>query len=400
MENENNVSIVTNERDYTKAVTGGSFNVFKAVKISKFNILKRRAAKAAKKAEKLQKQSEAYAAERDATKENVDNNFLFNVFNNKSKEKQQESNKYVEKSIIANTNAALVEADLKVLYQNKASKPIRLRQGIKNIASKWNNWLKSKIVKSKAVDVPVNDNIEITKNNSAEVENVAKIRRPAAEVAPTRKKEKMQAMATIIDDNFWKTKEDDKENDNESEKLNSNAIITNDDLTFKEHISRQKPLPSAYTIKVPQEDAENKLNNNNDLVFGKEDKEKSWVDIGKETINGKSETPKTKEGNKEKSSSFSLQQKKAMLEAVKKAKEQQDKQAELAMKKMKEAREKAEKDIADRLAAEEAALQKEIEESKQNVANAQKETNQDIADMYKSFGYEVPEEYLSSGKTK
>lgn len=31
------------------------------------------------------------------------------------------------------------------------------------------------------------------------------------------------------------------------------------------------------------------------------------------------------------------------------------------MKKMKEAREKAEKDIADRLAAEEAALQKEIE---------------------------------------
>ena len=61
---------------------------------------------------------------------------------------------------------------------------------------------------------------------------------------------------------------------------------------------------------------------------------------------------------------------------------------------------KAEKDIADRLAAEEAALQKEIEESKQNVANAQKETNQDIADMYKSFGYEVPEEYLSSGKTK
>ena len=65
-----------------------------------------------------------------------------------------------------------------------------------------------------------------------------------------------------------------------------------------------------------------------------------------------------------------------------------------------EAREKAEKDIADRLAAEEAALQKEIEESKQNVANAQKETNQDIADMYKSFGYEVPEEYLSSGKTK
>jgi len=39
--------------------------------------------------------SEAYAAERDATKENVDNNFLFNVFNNKSKEKQQESNKYV-----------------------------------------------------------------------------------------------------------------------------------------------------------------------------------------------------------------------------------------------------------------------------------------------------------------
>jgi len=35
----------------------------------------------------LQKQSEAYAAERDATKENVDNNFLFNVFNNKSKEK-------------------------------------------------------------------------------------------------------------------------------------------------------------------------------------------------------------------------------------------------------------------------------------------------------------------------
>ena len=54
MENENNVSIVTNERDYTKAVTGGSFNVFKAVKISKFNILKRRAAKAAKKAEKLQ----------------------------------------------------------------------------------------------------------------------------------------------------------------------------------------------------------------------------------------------------------------------------------------------------------------------------------------------------------
>ena len=89
-----------------------------------------------------------------------------------------------------------------------------------------------------------------------------------------------------------------------------------------------------------------------------------------------------------------------MLEAVKKAKEQQDKQAELAMKKMKEAREKAEKDIADRLAAEEAALQKEIEESKQNVANAQKETNQDIADMYKSFGYEVPEEYLSSGKTK
>ena len=192
MENENNVSIVTNERDYTKAVTGGSFNVFKAVKISKFNILKRRAAKAAKKAEKLQKQSEEYAAERDATKENVDNNFLFNVFNNKSKEKQQESNKYVEKAIIANTNAALVEADLKVLYQNKASKPIRLRQGIKNIASKWNNWLKSKIVKSKAVDVPVNDNIEITKNNSAEVENVAKIRRPAAEVAPTRKKEKMQ----------------------------------------------------------------------------------------------------------------------------------------------------------------------------------------------------------------
>lgn len=383
MENENNVSIVTNERDYTKAVTGGSFNVFKAVKISKFNILKRRAAKAAKKAEKLQKQSEAYAAERDATKENVDNNFLFNVFNNKSKEKQQESNKYVEKAIIANTNAALVEADLKVLYQNKASKPIRLRQGIKNIASKWNNWLKSKIVKSKAVDVPVNDNIEITKNNSAEVENVAKIRRPAAEVAPTRKKEKMQAMATIIDDNFWKTKEDDKENDKESEKLNSNAIITNDDLTFKEHISRQKPLPSAYTIKVPQEDAENKLNNNNDLVFEKDDKEKSWVDIGKE-----------------KSSSFSLQQKKAMLEAVKKAKEQQDKQAELAMKKMKEAREKAEKDIADRLAAEEAALQKEIEESKQNVANAQKETNQDIADMYKSFGYEVPEEYLSSGKTK
>ena len=84
MENENNVSIVTNERDYTKAVTGGSFNVFKAVKISKFNILKRKAAKAAKKAEKLQKQSEAYAAERDATKENVDNNFLFNVFNNKS----------------------------------------------------------------------------------------------------------------------------------------------------------------------------------------------------------------------------------------------------------------------------------------------------------------------------
>ena len=60
----------------------------------------------------------------------------------KSKEKQQESNKYVEKAIIANTNAALVEADLKVLYQNKASKPIRLRQGIKNIASKWNNWLK------------------------------------------------------------------------------------------------------------------------------------------------------------------------------------------------------------------------------------------------------------------
>lgn len=422
MENENNVSIVTNERDYTKAVTGGSFNIFKAVKISKFNILKRRAAKAAKKAEKLQKQSEAYAAERDATKENVDNNFLFNVFNNKSKEKQQESNKYVEKAIIANTKAALVEADLKVLYQNKASKPIRLRQGIKNIASKWNNWLKSKIVKSKAVDVPVNDNIEITKNNSAEVENVAKIRRPAAEVAPTRKKEKMQAMATIIDDNFWKTKEDDKENDNESEKLNSNAIITNDDLTFKEHISRQKPLPSAYTIKVPQEDAENKLNNNNDLVFEKDDKEKSWVDMGKETINGKSditfntktknsvspvkkdetksETPKAKEENKEKSSSFSLQQKKAMLEAVKKAKEQQDKQAELAMKKMKEAREKAEKDIADRLAAEEAALQKEIEESKQNVANAQKETNQDIADMYKSFGYEVPEEYLSSGKTK
>ena len=236
MENENNVSIVTNERDYTKAVTGGSFNVFKAVKISKFNILKRRAAKAAKKAEKLQKQSEAYAAERDATKENVDNNFLFNVFNNKSKEKQQESNKYVEKSIIANTNAALVEADLKVLYQNKASKPIRLRQGIKNIASKWNNWLKSKIVKSKAVDVPVNDNIEITKNNSAEVENVAKIRRPAAEVAPIRKKEKMQAMATIIDDNFWKTKEDDKENDKESEKINSNAFITNDNLTFKEHI--------------------------------------------------------------------------------------------------------------------------------------------------------------------
>lgn len=363
MENENNVSIVTNERDYTKAVTGGSFNVFKAVKISKFNILKRRAAKAAKKAEKLQKQSEAYAAERDATKENVDNNFLFNVFNNKSKEKQQESNKYVEKSIIANTNAALVE-----------------------------------------------------------VENVAKIRRPAAEVAPTRKKEKMQAMATIIDDNFWKTKEDDKENDKESEKINSNAFITNDNLTFKEHISRQKPLPSAYTIKVPQEDAENKLNNNNDLVFEKDDKEKSWVDIGKETINGKSditfntktknsvspvkkdetksETPKAKEENKEKSSSFSLQQKKAMLEAVKKAKEQQDKQAELAMKKMKEAREKAEKDIADRLAAEEAALQKEIEESKQNVANAQKETNQDIADMYKSFGYEVPEEYLSSGKTK
>ena len=55
------------------------------------------------------------------------------------------------------------------------------------------------------------------------------------------------------------------------------------------------------------------------------------------------------------------------------------------MKKMKEAREKAEKDIADRLAAEEAALQKEIEESKQNVANAQKETNQDIADMYKKL---------------
>lgn len=102
-------------------------------------------------------------------------------------------------------------------------------------------------------------------------------------------KKKMQAMATIIDDNFWKTKEDDKENDNESEKINSNAIITNDDLTFKEHISRQKPLPSAYTIKVPQEDAENKLNNNNDLVFGKGDKEKSWVDIGKETINGKSD---------------------------------------------------------------------------------------------------------------
>ena len=59
-------------------------------------------------------------------------------------------------------------------------------------------------------------------------------------------------MATIIDDNFWKTKEDDKENDNESEKLNSNAIITNDDLTFKEQKKRQKPLPSAYTIKVPQ----------------------------------------------------------------------------------------------------------------------------------------------------
>ena len=174
MENENNVSIVTNERDYTKAVTGGSFNVFKAVKISKFNILKRRAAKAAKKAEKLQKQSEAYAAERDATKENVDNNFLFNVFNNKSKEKQQESNKYVEKAIIANTNAALVEADLKVLYQNKASKPIRLRQGIKNIASKWNNWLKSKIVKSKAVDVPVNDDIEITKiDEYAKIKNIS-----------------------------------------------------------------------------------------------------------------------------------------------------------------------------------------------------------------------------------
>ena len=34
-------------------------------------------------------------------------------------------------------------------------------------------------------------------------------------------------------------KEDDKENDNESEKLNSNAIITNDDLTFKEHISSE-----------------------------------------------------------------------------------------------------------------------------------------------------------------
>ena len=67
---------------------------------------------------------------------------------------------------------------------------------------------------------------------------------------------------------------------------------------------------------------------------------------------------KLKKKTKEKSSSFSLQQKKAMLEAVKKAKEQQDKQAELAMKKMKEAREKAEKDIADRLAAEEAALQK------------------------------------------
>lgn len=49
----------------------------------------------------------------------------------------------------------------------------------------------------------------------------------------------MQAMATIIDDNFWKTKEDDKENDKESEKINSNAFITNDDLTFKEHISRQ-----------------------------------------------------------------------------------------------------------------------------------------------------------------
>lgn len=33
-------------------------------------------------------------------------------------------------------------------------------------------------------------------------------------------------MATIIDDNFWKTKEDDKENDKESEKINSNAFIT------------------------------------------------------------------------------------------------------------------------------------------------------------------------------
>lgn len=49
MENENNVSIVTNERDYTKAVTGGSFNIFKAVKISKFNILKEEPLKLQKK---------------------------------------------------------------------------------------------------------------------------------------------------------------------------------------------------------------------------------------------------------------------------------------------------------------------------------------------------------------
>lgn len=32
MENENNVSIVTNERDYTKAVTGGSLTYSKLLK--------------------------------------------------------------------------------------------------------------------------------------------------------------------------------------------------------------------------------------------------------------------------------------------------------------------------------------------------------------------------------